>query len=59
MLDKRLAENVDNTVSQAARLVKSNPCCICEGEGWCGVKYKGTCKIYMELKCRLAGVKEV
>lgn len=58
MLNKLLEENKTETVSQAIRFVKSYPCCICCGQGWCGVKYKGTCKIYRELKCRLINVKE-
>ena len=58
MLKKGLQENVDETVSLAIRFVKLNPCCICGGEGWCGVKYKGTCPIYRELKSRLCILKE-
>lgn len=37
--------NVNATAKQAIKYVTSNPCCICSCESFCGVKYKGTCKI--------------
>jgi len=46
------------TVNQAIRFVKSNPCCICSNESFCGVKYKGTCKVWRGLKLKLLAVSE-
>lgn len=57
--------DVSETVNQAIRFVKYYPCAICSYESSkthecrAGVKYKGTCKVYRELSCRLSGVKEM
>lgn len=39
--------------NQAIKDIKSNPCCICPKESLCKVKYKGTCKVYIALNCKL------
>ena len=44
--------------NQAIRFVKNNPCCICSQESFCDVRYKGTCKVWRELKLRLLDIKE-
>lgn len=46
-------ENSTETANQAIKYVKSNPCCICSKESFCKVKYKGTCKVHIALKCKL------
>ena len=51
--------NVVRTVNQAIDYVRSNPCCICSCERFCGVKYKGTCKIRRRLKIALLGAKKM
>lgn len=57
--------DVSETVNQAIRFVKAYPCTICSYESskthkcLAGVKYKGTCKVYRELSCRLSCVKEM
>lgn len=57
--------DVSETVNQAIRYVKCYPCTICSYENSkthecrAGVKYRGTCKVYRELSCRLSGVKEM
>lgn len=51
--------NVTATVNQAIDYVRSNPCCICSCEGWCGVKYKGTCKIRRQLRIALYSAKKM
>lgn len=51
--------NVARTVNQAIDYVRSNPCCICSCESYCGVKYKGTCKICRRLKIALLGAKKM
>ena len=57
--------DVQETVNQAIRFVKACPCSICSYENSkthecsAGVKYKGTCIVYMQLKCRLNGVREM
>lgn len=56
--------DIPETVNQAIRYVKSDPCCICSYEckdGSCrvGVKYKGTCKVYLQLKSRLSVISEM
>lgn len=45
--------NVADTVNQAIDYVRSNPCCICSCESFCGVKYKGTCRIARRLRMAL------
>ena len=48
--------NVDRVAEQAVKYVLSNPCAICSCESFCGVKYKGTCKIRRKIRlglCRL------
>ena len=51
--------DVADSTNQAIRFVKSNPCCICSCENFCPIKYKGTCKIWINLKSALVDVKEV
>ncbi len=53
-------KEVDTTriVNQAVRWLKSNPCCICSCESYCDIKYKGTCKVWRELKAKLLAVSE-
>ena len=51
--------NADKTAKQAVEYVCSNPCCICSCEEFCGVKYKGTCKIRRRLKIALLGAKKM
>ena len=46
-------ENSIKIANQAIKYVKSNPCSICSQESFCKVKYKGTCKIYIALECKL------
>ena len=45
--------NVAQTVNRAIDYVRSNPCCICSCEAFCGVKYKGTRKIRRRLRIAL------
>lgn len=51
--------NVARTVNQAIDYVRSNPCCICSCEAFCGVRYKGTCKIRRRLRIALLGAKKM
>ncbi len=51
--------NVAKTVNQAIDYVRSNPCCICSCEGFCGVKYKGTCRIGRQLRIALYSAKKM
>lgn len=51
--------DVADETNQAIRFVKSNPCCICSCENFCPIKYKGTCKIWVNLKSALFAVEEV
>ena len=57
--------DVTETVNQAIRYVKSNPCCLCSYENArthecrAGVKYKGTCKVYRTLKCKMHSIQEI
>lgn len=51
--------DVADETNQAIRFVKSNPCCICSCENFCPIKYKGTCKIWINLKSALFAVEEV
>lgn len=46
-------QEVVETVNQALDKVQSNPCCICSYEGFCGIKYKGVCKVARQLRIRL------
>jgi hypothetical protein len=46
-------ENSIEIANQAIKYVKGNPCCICSQKSFCKVKYKGTCKVYIALKCKL------
>ena len=46
-------ENSIEIANQAIKYVKNNPCCICSQESFCKVKYRGTCKVYIALKCKL------
>lgn len=48
----------DKVAEQAVKYVLSNPCAICSCEGFCGVKYKGTCKIRHKIRVRLYGLHE-
>lgn len=50
--------NVAKTVNQAIDYVRSNPCCICSCESFCGVKYKGTCKIARKIRLCLYAAKD-
>ena len=51
--------DVADSTNQAIRYIKSNPCCICSCENFCPIKYKGTCKIWINLKSALFAVEEV
>ena len=51
--------NVAQTVNRAIDYVRSNPCCICSCEAFCGVKYKGTRKISRRLRIALLGAKKM
>lgn len=51
--------DVADETNQAIRFVKSNPCCIFSCENFYPIKYKGTCKIWVNLKSALVDVKEV
>lgn len=57
--------DVTETVNQAIRYAISNPCCICSYENqkthecYAGVKYKGTCKVFMALKGQLLKMREL
>lgn len=51
-------KNVTSVVNQAIQLVKYNPCCCCGLENCCGVKYKGTCPVFVKLKSAFYSVKE-
>lgn len=50
--------NADKTAKQAVEYVYSNPCCICSCESFCGVKYKGTCKIARKIRRCLYAAKD-
>lgn len=45
--------DVEETVKQAIRAARKNPCKICPFYGLCGVKYKGTCKLSRKLRIAL------
>ena len=47
------SQEIVRTVNQALDYVRSNPCCICSYEGFCGFKYKGVCKVARQLRIRL------
>lgn len=49
--------NAEKTAKQAIDYVVSNPCCICSCEGFCGVKYKGVCKIRRKISLCLRAAK--
>ena len=51
--------DVANVTNQAIRYVKSNPCCIRSCGDFRPIKYKGTCKIWINLKSALFAVEEV
>ena len=51
--------NFEKVAEQAVKYVLSNPCAICSCESFCGVKYKGTCKIRRKIRLRLYGIQEV
>ena len=48
--------NVAQTVNRAIDYVRSNPCCC---EVFCGVRYKGTCKIRRRLRIALLSAKKM
>lgn len=50
--------NSDAKAKQAIDYVVSNPCCICSCEDFCGVKYKGTCRIRRKIRLCLWAAKE-
>ncbi len=49
--------NPDTKAKQAIDYVVSNPCCICSCESFCGVKYKGTCRIRRKIRLCLWAAK--
>ena len=49
----------DKVAEQAVNYAMSNPCAICSCESFCGVKYKGTCKIRRKIRLRLFKLKGV
>lgn len=57
--------DVTETVNQAIRYIKYNPCAICSYENArthecrAGVKYKGTCKVFQKLRGEMARLREV
>ena len=57
--------DVNETVNQAIRYAISNPCCICSYENQrtheciAGVKYKGTCHVFLKLKGELLKMREM
>ena len=57
--------DVAETVNQAIRYAKSNPCCLCSYENArthdcrAGIKYKGTCAVYRILKGEMNRLREV
>lgn len=62
---KRKKINVVKTVNQAIRFAQSHPCHLCslqdpeEHRCIAGVKYKGTCKVFIALKCELLKMREM
>ena len=50
--------NFDKVAEQAVKYALSNPCALCSCESFCGVKYKGTCKIRRKIRLRLGRLKE-
>lgn len=50
--------NADKVAKQAIDYAASNPCCICSCESFCGVKYKGTCKIRRKIRLCLWAAKD-
>ncbi len=51
--------NVAATINQAVEFVQSTPCHICSLEGFCGVKYKGTCKVARGIRLALYSAKKM
>lgn len=51
--------DVNETVNQAIRYVKSNPCAVCSCESFCNIRYKGTCHILRKLRIAFYSVAEV
>ena len=57
-MNKAMEKLNPNTVAkQAIDYVVSNPCCICSCESFCGVKYKGTCRIGRKIRLCLWAAK--
>lgn len=58
-------KDVRETINMAVHFAQSYPCAICRYENATthkcteGVKYKGTCKVYMALKGELLKMREV
>lgn len=46
-------QEIVKTVNKALDYVRSNPCCICSYESFCGIKYKGVCKVARQLRIRI------
>ena len=51
--------DVPGTVNMAIGFLKGYPCAICQFEKLCGIKYKGTCPVWKELKVRLHNVEKM
>ena len=51
--------NVAKTVNQAVGYAQTQPCKLCSLEGFCGVKYKGTCKIAKGIRIALSSAKKM
>lgn len=51
--------NPISVANQAICWVKYNPCCCCGLEHSCGVKYKGTCPVFIKLKTAFSNIKEL
>jgi len=61
----RDALDVKGTVNQAIEFARSYPCCMCKYENSisheceAGIKYRNTCKVYLNLKCEALRMKVI
>lgn len=51
--------NVPKAVNQAVGYAQTHPCKLCSCEDFCGIKYKGTCKIAMGIRIALLSAKKM
>ena len=50
---REIEVNIQEIANQAVRFLESYPCSICSCESFCGIKYKGCCKIARKIRLTL------